>query len=367
MANTVTVSGMFGSGKTYFAGSPVVIDISGLAWPAASPFNVVIVEVVYDGTVVGEFRQDTGGQTKASFDVSSALRALWADYTFEDERGQADAALGGTAWKASSRAMRSYYLHIYTEYLAGDDGGVFTRTQCTDAQGRKDIPGGQCLLGGLTEWERAGVGSKENADASYWEHTNPRFGDASTKPLSSPERVGRDSITSWADVQAGYTRTVFYPASATPQQDDQAGSASGWTGHAPLVLRDTFPYTDFLFVNRRGAVETCSAPAKEALAIDTETKQYARAEGPSFIPQRTVMAVTSGGRRSWQMSSGQQTREWLEWWSLDFLKAERLWTLYGGRYVPVTVKPAKGSTPIYDRAKQHAESVDFTVTLALEG
>ena len=35
--------------------------------------------------------------------------------------------------------------------------------------------------------------------------------------------------------------------------------------------------------------------------------------------------------------------------------------------VPVTVKPAKGSTPIYDRAKQHAESVDFTVTLALEG
>ena len=51
--NIVTVSGMFGGEKTYFAGSPVVIDISGLRWPTdehgnpTSPFNVVRVEVVY--------------------------------------------------------------------------------------------------------------------------------------------------------------------------------------------------------------------------------------------------------------------------------------------------------------------------------
>lgn len=358
---------MFGSGKTYFAGSPVVIDISGLAWPAASPFNVVIVQVVYGGSIVGEFKNDTGRQTTASFDISSALPAIWGGYAFGEELTAAKAALAAAAGQAASRAMRSYYLRIYTEYLASDDGGTFVRTQCTDSQGRTDIPGGQCLLGGLTEWERSTITSKEQADASHWNRTNPRFGDASTKPTASPEHVGSRSITSWADVTEGYTRTVFYPSSAAPEADDVPGSAGGWNGHAPLVLRDSFPYTDFLFVNRRGAVETCSAPTKESLSIDTEAKQYARSEGPSFIPQRSVMTVTSGGRRSWQMSSGHQTREWLEWWAGDFLKAERVWMLYRGSYVPVIVEPAKKSTPIYDLAKQQMESVEFTVTLALEG
>ena len=363
MANIVTVSGMFGSGKTYFAGSPVVIDISGLAWPETSPFDVVIVEVVYNGAVVGKYRRDTGGQTTASFDISSALHALWADYGFTDEVARANGALMGGTAQTSARAARDYVLRIYTEYMASDDGGTFTRRPCTDAYGNTGIPGGRCILGGLTEWERSTVGAKENADASYWNGTNPRFGDASTKPLSSPERIGSRSITSWTDLQDGVTKTVFYPASATPQADGAGGNA----GHAPLVLRDSFPYTDFLFVNRRGAVETCSAPTKEALSVTTESKQYARSEGPAFIPHRTVMAVTSDGRRSWQMSSGHQTREWLEWWTLDFLKAERVWMLYRGSYVPVTVEPAKKSTAIYDKAKQQAESIDFTVTLALEG
>ena len=48
-SNVVTVSGMFGDGKTYFADSPVVIDISGLYWgdTVTSPFTVVRVEVIY--------------------------------------------------------------------------------------------------------------------------------------------------------------------------------------------------------------------------------------------------------------------------------------------------------------------------------
>ena len=79
------------------------------------------------------------------------------------------------------------------------------------------------------------------------------------------------------------------------------------------------------------------------------------------------MAVTSGGRRSWAMSSGHQTRDWLEWWTMEFLHAERVWMVYKGGFVPVVVEPAKKSVGIYDRAKQQLESVEFTVTLALEG
>jgi hypothetical protein len=87
------------------------------------------------------------------------------------------------------------------------------------------------------------------------------------------------------------------------------------------------------------------------------------------------MAIGSDGRRSWQMSSGYVTREWAEWWATEFIggKRKRWWMLWQGpglatpRYVPVVVEPAKKSINIYDRAKQQLASVDFTVTLALEG
>lgn len=337
---------MFGNGKTYFADSPVVIDISGLEWPSTSPFNIVKMEVIYDGNVVGNFREDSNGQTSISFDISSALQAIWAEYDFAGELAAAASP------RSFQRNYRAYSLIVYTEYLSDD--GVFTQTSSGE------IAGGRCCMGWLTEWERNTIGVKENADVSHWEHSNLRNGDASTKPVSSPERVGSTSITSYVDVQAEGTQSVFYPSTATPEADGQ-------TVHAPLVVRDSIPYQDFLFVNRRGAVETCSGLMKEALGISVETQQYSRIEGPSFKPNRTVMAIAKGGRRSWNMSSGEQTRDWAEWWTMEFLMARQWWMLYKGSYVPVIVEPAKKQMSIYDRVKQEMPSVEFTVTLALEG
>ncbi|MBQ9705531.1 MAG: hypothetical protein IJV55_05010, partial [Paludibacteraceae bacterium] len=115
-----------------------------------------------------------------------------------------------------------------------------------------------------------------------------------------------------------------------------------------------------------GAVETCSGRTKESMDIDVQSQQYSRVERPSLRPTRSLMAIATGGRRSWQMSSGYVTREWAEWWALEFLKGRRHWMLYQGRYVPVTIKPAKNSVSIYDKSKQQAPHVDFTVTLGLE-
>ena len=357
---------MFGAGKTYFADSPVVIEVSGLRWPATSPFKIVRLEVIYGNALVGMLRVDTGGQTAISFNVSTALKAIWSDYTFSTEVAKAQAALTAGAGQSAARNMRQYSLRVFTEYISSDDGGVYTETQYEDAQGNKTIPGGQCIIGAWTEWERYIKADVSEADVSSLEHTGGRYGDASTKPVTSPERVGRDSITSWVDVQSGQTRSIFYPSSVTPEPDDtpQAGS---WTGHAPIVLRDSQEYVDFLFVNRRGAVETCSAQMKEAMSITVETQHYARIEGPSFKPSRTLMAIAEGGRRSWSMSSGMQMREWTEWWTEEFLMARQWWMLYQGSYVPVIVEPAKKQITVYDKAKQQMASVDFTVTLALQG
>lgn len=347
----VTISGMFGSGHTYFAGSPVVITISGLEWgeTVTSPFTIVRVYVYYDGRKVGEFKEDTGGQTTATFDIKSALMAIWADYDFSAEV----AAANGTT--SVSRSYRSYSLEVFTEYLDSNDG-EFTRTSSGT------FTGGQCALGGFTEWERSIIPNDEDADVSYREHENLRNGDASTKPTESPERVGKSSITSWVDVSNDGTRSVFYPATATAGEDSQSA-------HAPLVLRDSQEYVDFLFLNRRGAIETCSGLTKEAMQIDVDMKQYSRVERPTFRPSRSLMAIGSDGRRSWQMSSGFVTREWAEWWAMEFLggKRKRHWMKYKGSFVPVIVEPSKKSISIYDKSKQQLPHVDFTVTLALEG
>ena len=347
----VTIKGMFGDGKTYFANSPVVIDIEGLEWgeTVTSPFTVVRLEVLHDGMKIGEFRADTGGQTSISFDISSALRSIWADYEYGDEVAAANAKT-----VAPLRAYREYSLIVQTEYIDSTDGSFVTTTS-------DEFTGGRCAIGGLTEWERSILTHKEDADMSYWEHSNLRNGDASTKPTSTPERVGRLSITSWVDVQNAGTRSHFYPPTANPGGD-------GTADHAPIVLRDdNQEYADFLFVNRRGAVETCSVLTKEALDIPVETKQYARIKRPAFKPSRSLMALSSGGRRSWSMSTGYQTREWTEWWTVEFLMSHQWWMLYQGSYVPVIVTPAKKENTIYDRSKQQMTHVDFTVTLALEG
>jgi hypothetical protein len=114
----------------------------------------------------------------------------------------------------------------------------------------------------------------------------------------------------------------------------------------------------------------------EAMDIDVQTETYARTERPSFAPNRTLAAISKGGRRSFSMSSGGQTRDWAEWWTAEFLMAKRWWMRVNDKgkpsgtgtiFAPVIVTPAKKQTSIYDRTKQQMPHVEFTVTMALEG
>ncbi len=366
---------MFGAGNTYFADSPVVIDVALTQWPNPnSPFKIVGLEVLYDGATVGTFKAESGGALTMSFDISSALRTIWFDYDFSDELLEANSALDHSLGYYS-RNMREYSLRAYIEFIDSTDGEFTSIASEIE-------PGGQCLIGGFTEWERSLIDGDNNRSVAILEHTNPRNGDASTKPRTTPERVGKDSITSFVDFastdssessdssssdgnEVVQTRSIFYPYNTDQAQDS-------YEPHAPIVLRDSQPYIDFLFVNRRGAVETCSAVMKEAMDIEISTQQYSRTERPTFQPTRSLMAIASGGRRSWGMSSGYQTREWAEWWTMEFLTARQWWMRHPKGdgtelFVPVTVAPAKKNNNIYDRTKQQLASVEFTVTLALEG
>ena len=358
-SNTVTISGMVGADNTYFADSPVVITVNDLAFPQESPIRVCRVQVLYGtgNVIVGEFSAEVGTSMQISFDISSALRAIWNEYDFSDELAAAQDAKSQQSAQSHLRQFIPYKLKVLTEYIEPSDK-TYTVTESPV------YDGGRCVIGSRTEMERY---TATNADVSVLEHSNKRNGDASTKPLSSPERVGKESITSWVDISPSGTKSIFYPSSVNSEEDDPGSRQSPYTGHAPVVVRDDVPYTDFLFVNRRGAVETCSARMLESLEISADCKVYSRKDLPSYKPSRSIISFASGGRRSWSMSSGYQTREWAEWWTMEFLMGRRHWMLYNGMYLPVAVSPAKKNAGIYDRSKQQMPSVEFTVTMGFEG
>lgn len=343
--NTVTINGMIGEDLTFFANSPVVVNVSNLNFPGESSIKVVRLKVLSDGVVVGEFPAEAADTESLSFDISSALRAIWADDDLDDVIDSAMAPITQSGGQIMpTRLARAYTLIVCRDYIDSTDGEYSTDES-------QEYAGGSCLPGGMTELERS-VAVYE--DVSELVNSNPVFGDASTKPITSPEMVGIDSITSFVELSKDGITSYFYDPSESVD--------------APTVLRDdSVNYIDFLFLNRRGAVETCSAQMLEAMNIEIDATQYALVERPSFRPKRSLVATATGGRRSWSMSSGHQTREWAEWWTMEFLMARKHWMRYNGTYVPVTVTPAKKQIGIYDRTKQQMPSVEFTVTLSLEG
>lgn len=350
---------MIGADVVYFADTPVVITLSDLDFPPESPIKVCRVQVMSgsDNDIVGDFSAEAGNSTEISFDISSALRAMWNEYDFSGEIGKALEAISEQSSAVYFRQPIPYRLKALTEYIDPLESlYMVTESPVYD--------GGECIIGGFTELERCNA---ESFHVNGIERANKRYGDGSTKPFTSPERVGKDSITSWTSVSFSGTRSIFYPSSMSGEEDDPGGRLLPYAGHPPFVLRDDVPYVDFLFVNRRGVVESCSARMLESLGIPVESRLYSRIGTPSYVPSRNIASVATGGRRSWAMSSGYQTREWAEWWTLEFLMARRHWMLYGGTYIPVVVTPARKDVVIYDRTKQQMPSVEFTVTLAFEG
>ena len=337
----MTIGGITGQ---YFAGSPIIVTLGEFGFPANATFKQVVLEVTttfQSNTAMYPFTAEVGSEASLSFDISSALRAAMSKYDFASEVAAANAAIGGTQGTVQ-RSAASFTLSAYTKYML--DGILYTGSTITNN-------GGTAVLGEWDELER------------YLGNTQPLGGSpvvATAKPTADVERVGADSVITTLVNDTGTTEMKFRNASAE--------SAAAFTRQGRTVLRDSEQeYVDFIFVNKRGAVEAVSALTRESLTYKVKTTEKTLVTGPTFVPSRSTTAYAEPTRGTFKLSSGWQTREWLAWWATDFLRARRWWMRIGGRFLPVTVKPDKESVEIYDRAKQEIHSVDFTATLALEG
>lgn len=342
--NSSNITGMIGG--TYFINAPVILKWTGLQFPDDSSINVAVMQILYNDKKVGEFRSDMGGATEVAIDISSALRPIWADYNFAAEVEAAEKAATGQE-ATVQRPFRQYYIRCFTEYIQTSTFGEKIFTQSAPFT----FYGGQCVIGATTELERflgtAGEGSIDGMGTDKVE--------GSTKPVNEypVEQVGTDSITSIIYLQNDRTIQRFLPKGNenTPQH---------------IIRPKTHSYFDFIFLNRRGCIETATAITMESGTVEGETTTYEHDTLPAFIPARSVTNVPSATRRALRMSSGQVDREWARWWATEFCQSKAAWIRIKNRFVPVTITHEK-SIPIYDRSKQELPHVDFTVTLALDG
>ena len=335
--------------------------------PATEPIS-------YDGAM--SFQAEIGDNDNIDFDISSALRAMFAGYDFATEVEQANAALANinTEPLRMTRNGLDYRLLCHTEYIREDGVPVVSPDYVSSVNS-------WAVMGRWTEYERYAKMSHEGL--SWMFGTVEGIGAAGMLATTKPaeyEMIGPDSIVvvgvityytaeqdssdsdssdSAEDDNPITTLQLFYPQRACPDKVFML--------HGQIYMRTDAATVDFLFVNSRGALESVSAITKEAETIEVTTTQYALVGRPTFKPNPSITAKATGGRRSWSMSSGHVSREWAAWWTLEFLMAKQWWMRYDGAYVPVTVQPKSKDTNIYDLTKQEMASVEFTVTLALEG
>ncbi len=339
----MTIGGM--TGGLYFAESPIIITLGGLSFPSSAIFRQVKLEVTttFNGvTRMYPYPSEVGDEVSLDFDISSSLRAAMLLYDFQAEIAAANQAIGGTSDVNVTRQAATFTLRAYYKYML--DGVLY------DEQGVITNNGGKAVLGKWDELERyTGVATQSLSSLS-----------ASRKPTAEAERVGADSVLTEISIAENATSMTFTKASR--QQTDV------FTLQGRTILRDSSQeYTDFLFVNQRGAVEAVSAVQRESLSYPTKTTASSLVSRPSFSPSVNTKHYPTEGPATWKMSSGWQTRDWLTWWATEFLRARMWWMRIGNRFLPVNIKPANESTEIYDRAKQALHDVTFTVELALNG
>jgi len=327
-----------------------------------------------------DFRAEVGADTSIAFDISTALRAMWAGYTFGDELRAAQDAASGAVNNAqvADRACQLYKVVAGTEWILN---GIYYEGEPYEAS---EISYG--LLGGWTELERYTGTGQPNIESliGYVPSLGRAAVLASTKP-NTPEVIGQRSIVSEgfityedgsddSDSSSESSRDgvvvihkqVFHPCTERTADTDFSAETFAVDGHTYVRNTDN-DYIDFLFINSRGAMESCSAMMKESLRITVESEQYSHVERPTFVPSRSMLAIAENPRRSWLMSSGYQDREWAEWWATEFLRSRRWWMLVNGRYLPIVVSASDKDVTIYDKTKPSMSHVDFTVTLGLGG
>lgn len=132
------------------------------------------------------------------------------------------------------------------------------------------------------------------------------------------------------------------------------------TPERTIYVEDNPQRVCFAFKNSFGLIESASAVMQETKSLSIGREKFGLVGTPSYIPGRKAKAKVNKRQHTWKMSSGFNTRDWIEWWAAEFACSECHWMWIEGKWLPVSIDTGNEIT-IYDKAKGELVSVDFTV------
>ena len=313
-----------------------------------------------------EFSQPVASNDVVQFDVSSALQAVSDRYK-----------------PGSAPVTQNPYVKFRIE--AWDEWMVDGTTHTTDAA---LLPGkvGTTLcyyyafMGAFSDFERLVNGSDNRAAIDRW----------TRKPSSVPEVVfcGEEYIR-----PTDYHGTLGFDhaddvtgqfVSGAPEGGPKsniynipATEGSYYIREGVIVYAITKPTDGYVvrFQNGLGCLESLHLRCLPKKTVPINTEKYVISRQETFGQFSRGLAVKSGDREEWRMSSGPLDEAWASWYIHEFLKAEACWiaTTYHPTpntsqvvWLPVHVIPEETVTLI-DRQKTDAYEVQFTLQMDIEG
>ena len=310
-----------------FASEPIIINYNDTTNSFVQPMGQLVFQLTVNetGSNVGQtyiFKTDADPGPK-SIDVASAFRAEFIRQGELTPENRGYTSLGGKCT-------------VSLEWLA--DGVVHSRPVTADGT-QLTYPFANVLRGGKSDLQRfMGIGTPANS--------------LSLKP-QSVEVVGTNSPYFWPGTQS----------SEAPVVGANVGAKTFAGTSRTIYVEDNPQRTTFAFINSFGLIESACAVMLESKSYKIERETYGQVGTPTYIPSRKFVTRTHGRRAVWKMSSGFCEREWMEWWTTDFLCSDRHWMWTDGHWLPVIIEPGD-EVEIYDKAKGELHSVNFTVKSA---
>lgn len=306
----VAIGNDFGD-STIFRQCKVIVTINGREYPYDSECN--------NGDIV-------------SFDVSSAFRAQME--ITSDIEDITYPIISGTI-RAELIALPKGSSEVVT--IKSDDFGWGTDTTF------------YAIRGGVSIADRKKFGTQYKAVENYAQNL-------STKPNKIETRNIGDTI---------YKSSIDLSNRAINQSTETLNT-EGFSADGEIYVEQNPLRREFVFINSLGVLESCSAISREAVSMAVGRNNENIISAPSYIPNRRVYVDVNESKDIYEMSSGNLEREWIYWWTFEFLRSSNIWMKSDeGEFIPVEVEPKDDETTIYDRSSTALHGVEFTVRIGI--
>ena len=310
-----------------------------------------------------EFSTPVDAETsQVQFDISSALQAVSDRYN-------------ASATPPSQNAYVKFRIEAWDEWMV--DGTTHeSDTALLPGTVNNEKLYYYAFMGAFSDFERLVCGSDNRAAIDRW----------TRKPTDVPEVVfcGEQYVR-----PTDYHGTItFDHASETVPQYIISGAPTGGpksmsydvgTTEGARTLGGVSVYAIqkpadgyvVRFQNGLNCLESLHLRCLPKKTVPINTEKYVISRQETFGQFSRGLAVKSGDREEWRMSSGPLDEAWASWYIHEFLKAEACWIKAKAPnnavvWLPVHVIPEETVTLI-DRQKTDAYEVQFTLQMDIEG